>query len=390
VPRRGTLTAALVVGLAGCGGTTIESTGAAGDTADGSECGQVDLAVNPWVGYEANAAVIAEVAETELGCTVTKKDLAEEISWQGFGTGEVDAIVENWGHEDLKQQYVEEQGTAVLAGPTGNTGTIGWWVPPWMAEEYPDITDWRNLNRYASIFETSESGGKGQLLDGDPSFVTNDEALVQNLDLDFQVVYAGSEAALITAFRTAQAEREPLLGYFYAPQWFMSEVPLVQVELPPHTPGCDADPGDGRLRLPGVRARQDHEQGVRRVGVPGRRAHPQLHVDQRRPEPRRPLHRRGRHVAGGGREEVDRRQPRGRRGLAALTSGQGAERSGGGRLAGRSVPSGDLRAAQRPPGDAVVPGASRAAAAVRSVRRHFVKGPGAPTPRTATSCPSRS
>ena len=242
VPRRGTLTAALVVGLAGCGGATVESVGTAEDTAGGDECGQVDLAVNPWVGYEANAAVIAEVAETELGCTVTKKDLKEEISWQGFGTGEVDAIVENWAHDDLKQQYVEEQKTAVLAGPTGNTGTIGWWVPPWLAEEYPDITDWRNLNRYAPMFTTSESGGKGQLLDGDPSFVTNDEALVKNLDLDYQVVYAGSEAALITAFRKAQAERTPLLGYFYAPQWFMSEVPLVKVDLPEHTPGCDAVP----------------------------------------------------------------------------------------------------------------------------------------------------
>ena len=40
------------------------------------------------------------------------------------------------------------------------------------------------------MFKTSESGGKGQLLDGDPSFVTNDEALVKNLKLNYKVVYA--------------------------------------------------------------------------------------------------------------------------------------------------------------------------------------------------------
>ena len=237
------LAAGLAVGLAGCGGAKIEGTSADAAASPGAEsCGEVALAVNPWVGYEANAAVIAEVAETELGCTVVKKDLKEEISWQGFSTGEVDAIVENWAHEDLKKRYIEEQQVAVEAGPTGGTGVIGWWVPPWMAEEYPDITDWQNLNKYASLFETSESGGKGQLLDGDPSFVTNDEALVKNLDLDYEVVYAGSEAALITAFRKAQEERTPLLGYFYAPQWFHSEVPLVKVDLPEHTEGCDADP----------------------------------------------------------------------------------------------------------------------------------------------------
>ena len=244
VLRRRALTAVLVTGLAGCGGAKIETTGssATGGTPDDGSCGQVDIAVNPWVGYEANAAVVAEVAETELGCTVTKKDLKEEISWQGFGTGEVDVILENWAHDDLRQTYVVEQETAVEAGPTGGQGIIGWWVPPWMAQEYPDITDWRNLNRYAELFETSESRGKGQLLDGDPSFVTNDEALVRNLDLDYEVVYAGSEAALITAFRQAERDKTPLLGYFYAPQWFMSEVPLVKVELPPHTEGCDADP----------------------------------------------------------------------------------------------------------------------------------------------------
>ena len=35
------------------------------------------------------------------------------------------------------------------AGPTGGKGIIGWYVPPWMAEKYPDITDWKNLNKYA-------------------------------------------------------------------------------------------------------------------------------------------------------------------------------------------------------------------------------------------------
>ncbi len=241
--RAGAIAAVLSLGLAGCGGATIEDDAAAGGgSAGAAECGDVNIAVNPWVGYEANAAVIAEVAETQLGCNVELKNLKEEVAWQGFATGEVDAVVENWAHEDLKQQYIEEQKVAVDGGPTGNIGQIGWYVPPWMVEEYPDITNWENLNKYADLFKTSESGDKGQLLDGDPSFVTNDEALVANLNLNFQVVYAGSEAALITAFRQAEANRTPLIGYFYSPQWFLSEVPLVKVDLPPYTEGCDADP----------------------------------------------------------------------------------------------------------------------------------------------------
>ena len=132
------------------------------------KCGTFNLAVNNWVGYEANAAVIAYVAEKQLGCKVVKKNLDEQVSWQGFGTGEVDAVVENWGHEDLVKKYITEQKVAKDLGQTGNIGKIGWYVPPWLAKAHPDITDWNNLNKYAPMFKTSESGGKGQLLDGDP------------------------------------------------------------------------------------------------------------------------------------------------------------------------------------------------------------------------------
>jgi glycine betaine/proline transport system substrate-binding protein len=245
--RASALAGVLTLALAACGGakvgesTTAQSAGTSTGAA-AADCGTFNIAVNPWVGYEADAAVVGYVAQSKLGCNVVKKDLKEEVAWQGFGSGEVDVVLENWGHPDLKAKYIDGQKTAQSAGSTGNKGIIGWYVPPWMATKYPDITDWNNLNKYADLFKTSESGGKGQLLDGDPSYVTNDEALVKNLKLNFKVVYAGSETALITAFRQAEANKTPLMGYFYEPQWFLSEVPLVHVNLPSYTEGCDADP----------------------------------------------------------------------------------------------------------------------------------------------------
>ena len=77
-------------------------------------------------------------------------------------------------------------------GPTGNVGIIHWYVPPWLAKEHPDILDYKNLNKYADKFKTSESGGKGQFLGADPSYVQFDEAIVNNLDLNFKVVFSGS------------------------------------------------------------------------------------------------------------------------------------------------------------------------------------------------------
>jgi glycine betaine/proline transport system substrate-binding protein len=201
----------------------------------------INLAVNPWVGYEANAGVIANLIKTQLGHKVEYKELAEQVSWEGFESGTVDAILENWGHADLAKTYIDDKKVAVDAGSTGVDGIIGWYVPPWMAEKYPDITDWNNLNKYADLFKTSESGGKGQLLDGDPGFVTSDEGIINGLGLNYKVVYSGSEAALIEAFRKAEQNKTPLIGYFYSPQWFLNEVPLVHINLPPYTAGCDAD-----------------------------------------------------------------------------------------------------------------------------------------------------
>jgi len=237
--RAGAVLAALALSLTACGGAKVGGSSNK-STAAGGKCGNVNLAVNAWVGYEADAAVVAYVAQNKLGCTVTKKNLDEQVSWQGFGTGEIDAILENWGHEDLATKYITQQKVAEDAGQTGNIGKIGWYIPPWLAKEHPDILDWNNLNKYADLFKTSESGGKGQVLDGDPGFVTNDAALVKNLNLNFKVVYSGSEAALITTFRQAEQTKKAVIGYFYEPQWFLSEVPLVKVNLPAWKQGCDA------------------------------------------------------------------------------------------------------------------------------------------------------
>ena len=219
------------------------SSSASGSTAQAS-CGDkpVNIAENAWTGYAANVAVVDYILRNNLGCTTKIAKAAEQVSWQGFPTGQTDIILENWGHEDLAKKYITDQKVAVDLGPTGNKGIIGWYVPEWMAQKYPDITDYKNLNKYADLFKTTESGDKGQLLDGDPSYVTNDVALVKNLGLNYKVVTGGSEAALITAMQNATDKQTPLLFYFYEPQYALANIKVAQVKLPPYTAGCDADP----------------------------------------------------------------------------------------------------------------------------------------------------
>jgi glycine betaine/proline transport system substrate-binding protein len=202
--------------------------------------GSVKMMVNQWVGAAANVAV-AQCLLQQMGYKVETSTLAEEVAWQGFATGEVDVILENWGHPELEKKYIQDEKLAVDDGPMGVQGIIGWYVPKWMVDKYPDITDWNNLNKYADLFKTSESGDKGQFLGADPTFVQYDEALIANLGLNYKVVFSGSEAATITAFQSATKNQTPLIGYFYDPQWLLNEIELVKINLPPWTPGCDAD-----------------------------------------------------------------------------------------------------------------------------------------------------
>lgn len=250
VRTRGTrllaVSAAVLLTMAACGDSSIDEETEANQSqaAETGDCGEVNMAVNPWVGYEADAYVFGHVAEEELGCTMNYKDLKEDVAWQGFGTGEVDIVIEDWGHPDLEKKFFAEQGdgSAMNAGPLGAVGIIGWYVPPWLAQEHPEVLDYNNLNDFAKDFATSETGGKGQFLGADPSFVQFDEAIVSNLGLDFEVVFSGSEAASITAFQKAEENKEFLIGYFYEPQWLFADIDLQRVKLPPYTDGCQDDP----------------------------------------------------------------------------------------------------------------------------------------------------
>ncbi|MGY1455285.1 ABC transporter substrate-binding protein [Streptomyces sp. SS8] len=224
-----------MVALSACGAADTSASSGGGDT--------VTIAVPSWVGAEANAAVAKHILEEELGVKAKLQQMDEPVAWDALDGGKIDAILEDWGGVPKKEKrYVEERKTVVEAGDLGVTGHIGWFVPKYFADENPDVTDWKNLNKYADELKTTESGGKGQLLEGSPSYTTNDDAIIKNLDLDLKTVYAGSEAAQITQIKKYVKEKKPFLTYWWTPQWLNAEIDFVEVKLPEYTEGCDADP----------------------------------------------------------------------------------------------------------------------------------------------------
>ncbi|MFJ7148837.1 ABC transporter substrate-binding protein [Streptomyces sp. NPDC100445] len=239
--RRTTALAGALMLLTATGCGAADMTKQASPFANARGAKTVTLSVQSWVGAQADVAVAQYILEHELGYRVDTVQVDEVPAWDALSQGRVDALLEDWGHPDQERRYVHDKRTIAPGGGLGVTGHIGWYVPTYLVKQHPDITDWRNLNKYASLFRTAESGGKGQLMDGSPSYVTNDKALVKNLKLDYQVVFAGSEAAQITQIKQFAKEKKPFLTYWYAPQWLFEKVPMTEVKLPPYKKGCDAD-----------------------------------------------------------------------------------------------------------------------------------------------------
>ncbi|MET7985566.1 MULTISPECIES: ABC transporter substrate-binding protein [unclassified Streptomyces] len=225
--------------LTGCGAADMTKQASPFANAQGAKT--VTLSVQSWVGAQSNVAVAQYLLEHKMGYRVDTVQVDEVPAWDALSQGRVDAILEDWGHPDQEKRYVQDKKTIAPGGDLGVTGHIGWYVPTYFAKQHPDVTNWKNLDKYADRMRTPESGGKGQLLDGSPSYVTNDKALVDNLHLNYQVVFAGSEAAQITQMKQFAKEEKPFLTYWYSPQWLFKKIPMTEVRLPAYKEGCDAD-----------------------------------------------------------------------------------------------------------------------------------------------------
>ena len=201
----------------------LTACGSSGNKASG-DCGTWTMAMHAWNGYTASAQVVTEVAKKELGCTINQTTLAEAgTTYDAMEAGTVDVIIEDWGGGRWKE-WVDRR-AVVEVGPNGNVGKIGMYVAPWMVEKYPDITDSKNLNKYADLFKTADSGGKGAWYEGPPGYTTIGEKMIKANNLNFKAISTGSEAALIETITKAEENKTPALIYWWEPGTLFVKLP---------------------------------------------------------------------------------------------------------------------------------------------------------------------
>ncbi|HEX5723770.1 MAG TPA: ABC transporter substrate-binding protein [Acidimicrobiia bacterium] len=249
---------ALSVLAAACGGGDGATATTAGDgtattgAATGGTVGidpnnpTINLAVNPWTASLLNVEIAKQLIESHLGYPVEAVAIDENAAmFTGMADGTVDAVLELWpsGITDDEQAFLDE-GSVVEIGELGAVGKIGWFVPQYVIDEHPDLATWEGFQdpANAALFATAETGDQGRFLGTDPSYSQYDEAIISNLDLPFQVVFSGSEAATVAELDARVAAQEPIVMYWWTPTAAVAKYNLVNVPLPEYSEECYADP----------------------------------------------------------------------------------------------------------------------------------------------------
>ena len=218
---------------------------AGGDT--GGDKPTIVLVQNAWTASALDVAIAKQLIEENLGNPVEVTTIDENTMFAGLSNGDADAVLEFWpsGLSEDEQKYFDD-GTVVEIGELGAIGRIGWYVPDYVLEEHPELATWEGFKdpELAKEFATAETGDKGRFLGTDPSYSQADEAIINNLELPFQVVYSGSEAATIAELDSKVAAHEPIVMYWWAPTAAAGKYNLQKVELPPYTDECYADPAE--------------------------------------------------------------------------------------------------------------------------------------------------
>ncbi|WP_290740540.1 ABC transporter substrate-binding protein [Amaricoccus sp.] len=207
----------------------------------------IKLTLHDWTGQLITTTIMGEVLK-QAGNNVDYVQADYLAQFAGLKTGDLDVAMEIW--ETTGREAMDE---ATATGQVENLGETGmqaieeWWYPAYMADLCPGLPAWEALleDACAEAFSTPETAPDGRYLGGPVTWGGFDEERIEALDLPFQVIHAGTDAALFAELESAYQRKAPILLWIYAPHWAPIKYAGEWVAFPPYEPACYADPAWG-------------------------------------------------------------------------------------------------------------------------------------------------
>lgn len=221
------------------------STGAAAFAQDSTD--PIKLTLHDWTGQLITTQLMGEVLE-QAGLNVEYVQADYLAQFAGLETGDLHVAMELWettGREAM--DAATATGNVVNVGATGMKAKEEWWYPIYMKERCPGLPNWEALKdaACAEAFSTAETAPNGRYLGGPVTWGGFDDERVEALDLPFEVIHAGTDAALFAELESAIQREAPVLLWVYAPHWAPAKYEGEWVEFPEYTAECYNDPSWG-------------------------------------------------------------------------------------------------------------------------------------------------
>jgi len=228
--------------LAGALAATIGfSTAAAAGVPESKD--PIIITIQDWTGEYVTAHLIGSVLQ-EMGYNIKYQQADYIAQFAGLESGDLHIAPEMW--ETTGKQAMEKSlktGKTVDLGVTGMLAKEEWWFPEYMKERCPGLPDWKALKsaKCAKAFATAETSPNGRYLGGPVTWAGFDDERVEALGLPFEVVHAGTDAALFAELKSAYERKAPFLGWIYTPHWAPIKFKGEWVKFPEYTEACYND-----------------------------------------------------------------------------------------------------------------------------------------------------
>lgn len=233
--RRALTTAVTALALAAAGTPTL-----AADSKD-----PIKLTLHDWTGQLITTRLMGEALKA-AGLNVDYVQADYLAQFAGLKSGDLHVAMEIWettGREALDEATAT--GQVENLGETGMLAIEEWWYPEYVKEKCPGLPNWEALKGCAEVFATAETKPKGRYLGGPVTWGGFDDERVVALGLPYEVVHAGTDAALFAELESAYQRKAPILMWVYAPHWAPLKYKGEWVEFPKYEPACYTDPAWG-------------------------------------------------------------------------------------------------------------------------------------------------
>ena len=207
----------------------------------------IKLTLHDWTGQLITTTIMAEVLK-KAGYNVELVPADYLAQFAGLKTGDLHVAMEMW--ETTGREAMDEAtatGQVENLGETGMVAVEEWWYPLYMKEKCPGLPNWEALKdpACAEAFATAETAPKGRYLGGPVTWGGFDDERAEALELPFEVVHAGTDAALFAELESALQREAPIIQWVYTPHWAPIKYEGEWVEFPAYTPECYTDPAWG-------------------------------------------------------------------------------------------------------------------------------------------------